>query len=183
MIHYLSPFDPQKNIGGSINWAISSILAQHDDWIVLVDQDVMFLRPDSKAQIESILNATDYDLLGCMTNRLGAPYQCVPDMFHQTDILEHIKCANILHKENYGKVQYVRHGLAAMVLCFRVSTWSKLRGFTEGALNFDLLFSEAAMFNKLKLGLMTGVYVFHLYRMNYPEGAAKDNYQHLILNP
>lgn len=178
MIHYISPFRSDKNLGKAINDAIE-YFPHLDDWIVMVDQDVLFLRPDSKAQIEEILETTDYDLLGCMCNRLGASYQRVPGMFEETDVLQHIECANILHNENYGKVRFVRHDLAAMVLCFKVSTWSKLRGFTENALNFDILFSHAARANKMKLGLMIGVYVFHLYRLGQP-GNAKDNYQHLI---
>lgn len=182
MIHYLSPFSREKNIGKAYNDAIQIVAdsRSEEDWIVLVDQDVLFLRPDSKTQIEDILETTEYDLLGCRTNRLGSKYQIVPYLFHETDILKHIEHANTRHEALYGEVKFITHDIAAMVMCFRISTWMKLKGFTENSIQFDLLFCHAARANKLRLGIMMGVYVFHLYRLGYPEGEARNNYQHLI---
>lgn len=166
-IHYIQPYDKTSppNIGGAINSAIKQLNADPNDFVVLLDHDVLFLRPDSKKQLEEILETTDYDILGPVTNRLSMVHQLVSGMFGATDIKEHIKCANALHDANYGKVIPVNDILAAFCLCFRVSTWQKLGGFKENSLQFDSLFSCAARSLKMKLGIMVGVYCFHLYRM------------------
>lgn len=167
MIHYIQPYDKQAppNIGGAINSAIRQLNADPSEWIVLLDHDIMFLRPDSKKQLEEILETTDFDILGVATNRLAMSHQLVPCMFDVTDIREHLKCANAMHEANYGKVIQIQDILAAFCLCFRISTWIKLGGFHENSLQFDSLFSIAARRAKIKLGICTGIYVFHAYRL------------------
>lgn len=167
MVHYIQPYDKQSppNIGGVINLAIKQLNTDEIDWICLLDHDVMFLRPDSKKQLEQILETTDYDLLGPVTNRLSMNQQLMPGMFDEYDIRKHIECANALHDANYGKVMPLNDILAAFCLCFRVSTWQKLGRFHENSLQFDSLFSWAARSLKMKLGIMTGIYVFHAYRL------------------
>lgn len=166
-VHYIQPYDKNSppNIGGAINSAIRQLNADPNDFICLLDHDVIFLRHDSKRQLEEILETTDYHILGVATNRLAISHQLVPGMFDVTDIREHIKCANAMHEANFGKVVPLNDMLAAFCLCFRVSTWQKLGGFHENSLQFDSLFSCAARSMKMKLGIMTGVYVMHLYRM------------------
>lgn len=180
MIHYIQPYSISKNIGGAINLAIESLVTSDDDWIVLTDHDVMFLRPDSKKQLENILDAAeDLHVLGCLTNRLAKVYQLVQGMFDETDILKHIECANVFHDKYYGQVKTTRENLAAMVLCFRVKTWRLLGRFAEHTINFDSAFCIRAKNSGLKLGIMMGIYVFHLYRMGTP-GEARKNYSHLL---
>lgn len=180
MIHYIQPYSISKNIGGAINLAIESLVTSDDDWIVLLDHDVLFLRPDSKKQIEEILAVTDCDILSCLTNRLANRDILVPGMFDQTDILKHIEVANQYHSTHYGKVESTRCNLAAMLLCFKISTWKALGRFAENSLKFDSQFCIRCKNSGGKLGLMIGVYVFHLYRMGYTEGEARNNYFHLL---
>lgn len=181
MVHYIQPYSITKNIGGAINLAIESLVTSDEDWIVLLDHDVMFLRPDSKAQLEGILNSPqwDHDILSCMTNRLAKPHQLISGLFDETDILKHIEAANIIHKNYNGLVRNTNENLAAMLLCFKVRTWKILGRFSENTINFDSSFCIRAKNTKLKLGIMTGLYVFHLYRMG-TEGDVRKNYQHLL---
>lgn len=179
MIHYIQPYSTAKNIGGAINLAIESLLTTDGDWIVLLDHDVMFLRPDSKWQIETFLEKTDIHILGCKTNRLALPYQLEPGMFEETDILKHIAVANELFETRRWNYLITREPLAAMMLCFKVSTWKRLGRFDENILSFDTTFCNRAILSKLTLGVMLGVYVFHLYRMGIP-GEARLNYKHLL---
>lgn len=178
MIHYISPFRCDKNIGLAINHAIEQLHGAAFDWVVHLDQDAMFLRPDSKAQLEHILNNTDYDLLGPLTNRLFQRYQLVPKMFDVYDIREHVKVADLHHTEYYGKVTRTPNILAAFCLCFRVQTWGKLGRFTENSLQFDSSFSTAAHKAKLKVGIMPGIYVFHGYRLH--SSNPKEDIRHLL---
>lgn len=179
MVHYIQPYSTAKNIGGAINLAIESLVSSDDDWIVLLDHDVMFLRPDSKSQIEEILETTTFDILGPLTNRLAMPTQLVPFLFDEPNILRHIEAANAQHRHQYGVVKQTPDNLAAMVLCFRIGTWKFLGRFAENTLTFDSTFCSRARRTYLKLGIMAGVYVFHLYRMGF-EGDPKKNYKHLL---
>lgn len=166
-IFYISPFSVEKNIGGAINQAIRDLRYEPDDWIVHCDQDMMWLLPDSKAQVERILRSTDFDILGCMTNRLRLPQQLVGGKFIENDkIRDHIALAKKC-RENAGDYVKMSNGVvAAFMLCFRVSIWEKVGGFVEDVLNFDIqLCWEAQKICDAKIGIMSGVYVFHGYRM------------------
>ena len=171
MIHYISPYDssPAKNIGGAINKAITQLAANSEDWIALTDYDVLWLLPDSKSQVEQILSTTDYDLLGAVTNRLAMPYQLHQGMFDIYDIRHHIEVAKSRRDMAYSEVEPYTNILAACCLCFRVSTWQTLGQFEENSLQFDSLFSIKARAMGMKLGLMLGVYVYHIYRTGSAE--------------
>jgi hypothetical protein len=167
-VHYISPYSTTSppNIGGAINEAIRQLSPSDDDWIVHTDQDICFLRPDSKKQIEEVLSSTDYDVLGCLTNRLASPHQLYGGKFNEdSDIRNHIAIANECHKSNYGMVKETSINIAAMLMCFRVKTWKEVGGFKENSIRFDSEFTDAVQARGGKLGIMQGVYVFHLYRM------------------
>lgn len=172
-IHYISPYRTDKNIGGGINLAIRQLNPLPNDWIVHVDQDVCFLRPDSKKQISEVLETTDYDVLGCLTNRLSYNHQLYNGKMNESgDMREHISIAVVCHEMNYGQVIRTDVNLAAFMMCFRVSTWEKVGGFDENNIQFDMRFTDKVKRMGGKLGIMTGVYVFHLYRLwtNRPVG-------------
>lgn len=181
MVTYIQPYDKNSppNIGGAINAAIKATISGPDDWFVLLDHDVMFLLPDSKRQLEEILESTDFDILGPLTNRLAAQTQVVGSMFESTDLLEHIDMAKLAVKSQYGKVYEVRDPLAAFCLCFRRRTWTELGGFPENNIQFDYLFCSRALRDGKRLGVMTGIYVFHLYRL-WSEGDARREISHLV---
>lgn len=164
-IHYISPYSITKNIGCAINSAIKQLNASSEDWIILQDMDICWLRPDSKRQLEEILNTTEYDILGPVTNRLSMPHQLAIGMFDVTDMREHIKAANAYHDANYGQVIPTKDILAAFCLCFRVSTWEKVGGFQQNSIQFDSIFCLSAMNSGAKMGITTGIYLYHHYRM------------------
>lgn len=167
MVHYIQPYDKNSppNIGRAINSAIKQLNPYESDWICLLDHDVMFLRPDSKKQLESIIETTDYDVLGCVTNRLAASTQLVRDMFNEFDIRKHAEVANKMHELNYGVVVETKDILAAFCLCFKYSTYKALNGFFEGVISFDSLFCIEAAHKGFKMGICPGIYLFHAYRL------------------
>lgn len=165
-IHYIQPYRADKNIGAAINLAIRQLNPLPNDWIVHVDQDVCFLRPDSKKQIAEVLEYTDYDVLGCLTNRLSYNHQLYLNRLNESgDMREHISIAAVCHEKYYGQVIPTNVNLAAFMMCFRVSTWEKVGGFAENNIQFDMRFTDEVKHMGGKLGIMTGVYCFHLYRM------------------
>lgn len=163
--HYISPYSREKNIGGAINDAISCITAGSEDWIVLTDHDILFLLPDTKAHIEQILEATTYGVLGCMTNRIGVQEQLFEGEFIESgDISLHMEIAKHSWKNHGDSIKPTTGFLGAFMLCFRVSVWQQLDGFKEKAINFDKIFVDKARFMHFKIGIMEGIYCFHLYR-------------------
>jgi len=164
MLHFISPYRIDKNIGKAINDAIIQLNPKSSDWVILQDHDIMWLLPDSKKQLEEILSNTNYDLLGPVTNRLAQRYQLAYGYFDQFDIREHVKYAKRLQEANYSVIQSTPNILAAFCLCFRVSLWEKIK-FVENSLQFDSQFSITAKKMGFKAGIMLGVYVFHSYRI------------------
>lgn len=165
-IHYISPFRQDKNIGKSINEAVINLTADLDDWIIHLDHDVLFLLPDTKAQIERILLSTEFDVLSCMTNRIRSKEQLINGHFSDDDrVREHIHIAEICRTLSGDEVVPAKGVMAAFMLCFRISAWQKVGGFVEGPINFDTVFNVTCRDAGLKIGLMKGVYVFHSYRL------------------
>lgn len=177
-VHYIQPYDLNKNIGRAINAAILQLNADAKDWICLTDHDVLWLLPNSKRQLEEILAVTDYRILAPVTNRLATTYQLHHDAFNEDSITAHGEIALHRHMVNYGKVEPFPHIAAAFCLCFRVSTWEKLGRFIENSIQFDSVFSARALNSGMKIGLMTGIYLFHLYR--WQSKNPKTDYWHLL---
>ena len=168
-IWYISPYSTEKNIGGCINKTIKQLNAAPDDWIVHCDMDILWLLPDSKAQVERILAVTDFDILSCMTNRLRSPEQLIGGKFIENDhIRDHIEIARKCRENAGDYVKRANSVVAAFMMCFRVSVWEQVSGFVEGVLNFDTQFCwEAQKICEAKIGIMSGVYVWHSYRLEH----------------
>jgi hypothetical protein len=73
-VHHITPGQSDLNWGEAINDIIWEL--PDDDWVCLRDIDTMPLhhRVFFK-QCEDIANANEFDLVSCMTNRLGVGYQ------------------------------------------------------------------------------------------------------------
>lgn len=165
-IHFIEPYRTDKNISKAINEAVKAINYSPDDWFCLTDMDMMWLLPDTKAHVEAILAETEYDILGCMTNRLRSPEQLVGGRFNEDDrIREHIRIAGECWKNAGPMVIDAKGVMAGFCLCFRVSTWVKVGGFVEDTLGFEWHFDFEARKMGFKVGLMKGIYVFHGYRL------------------
>ena len=164
---YSNPYCTRKDIGEALNEFCESV--PDDDWICLQDGDMMYLTPDWGKQIEEVIrrHGDQYDLLGCMTNRLGGRTQIVPGMYNETDIVKHYEKAVELAENHWAEVVPIRSGVAGMFMLFKKSTWKKHR-FTEGTyqgVKFDTQFGKDILRAKGKVGLIKGLYVFHLYRI------------------
>lgn len=180
-IHYIQPYATDRNIGAAINSAILDLAASPDDWIVLTDHDILWLLPDSKAHVEAILSTTGYDILGCMTNRVRSREQLVGGVFSEDDrIRSHITVARECWQNAGGMVKDCKGGVVAgFMLCFQVWLWSSAGQFLEDSIVFDRKFCESARsVCNAKIGIMQGIYVFHLYRMWSSKG--KNECSHLI---
>ena len=169
-IHYLTPYSTEKNIGKAYNDAIQSLNAKDEDWIVIRDGDTLFPTPNWGLQISDAIMAhgEKYGLIGAVTNRIGDTHQRVADMFEVWDFREHVKKALEIEQTNWAEIKEIQQGVAGFFMAFQIKTWKKIKFIdttdTSKSKIFDTLFNKGIRAAKLKIGLITGLYVFHLYR-------------------
>lgn len=181
-IRFITPFSTERNamglpnIGKAYNEAIAEL--PDDCWIVLRDGDTMFLTHDWGSQIEAIIKANPYyDLITCMTNRLGISDQLLYGEINDYEIGDQIDVAKACWT-NHGTEVVPAKLAAGLCMIFHKSIWVKAKGFPEHSITFDRVFSERVINNGGKIGIAKGLYIFHLYRF----GQAKPQFaiKHLI---
>lgn len=158
-IQYLTPYAVDLNIGKAYNDAIADTSAE---WICLRDGDTMFLTPDWGRVIDEVISNAEYDLYGCVTNRLGDTTQTVPGMFNEMDITKHYEKA----KEVESKYSVTPHSgaVAGCFMLFKRSLWEQIK-FAENTPCFDFIFTRDAERLGYKIGLIRHLYIFHGYRI------------------
>lgn len=179
-IHYIVPYNTNKNIGKAVNDAIEQLGADDDDWIVLRDGDTCFLTPQWGKHIEdALMKAGSYfSLIGCMTNRIGSKHQRIAGMYDEVDMTKHYAKAVELQEKHYAQIEEIKDGVAGFLMAFPVKVWKKHK-FPEGTIQFDTGFYKLIRNGGGKVGLMKGLYIFHMYRL-WAEGNARREIQHLI---
>jgi GT2 family glycosyltransferase len=164
MIYYFTPFDYQKRLG-LIHNEYCKLVSNPNDWICILDPDTMFLHPHQQAFIEQIVNkhGDKWDLLGCMTNRIGNPSN-LQDTNIDNDILSAIdkaKNAFTLHKDSIKETDIT----AGFFMLFKRSLWDKVK-FEQG-IDFDIKFCKAVKKIGGRIGIMQGIYIWHTYRLGH----------------
>lgn len=168
MIHYVAPWC-EGNIGRGLNETIERLPAE--DWVCVRDGDTLFLETDWGRQIEALVaaNAEGFDVIGCMTNRLRAPYQLHSGKISgEADIDAHIEVSHRRRKQYGTHVEPLPSGpVAGMLMLFPKTEWAR-HPFEERTIYFDQVFCTQARAGRARLGIALGLYVFHLYRWGKP---------------
>lgn len=181
-IFYITPYTSERNklgfpnIGKSINETIKHL--PYDCWVVLRDGDTMFLTSDWGCKIEEIIkdNMNSYDLITCVTNRLGVKEQLINGQFMEGDISHQIEVAKTSWQD-HGTTVIPTRLAAGLCMIFRKSLWQKVGGFPEFDITFDRVFSQKVIKSGGKIGIARGLYIFHLYR--YQEENPQNSIKHL----
>ena len=181
MIHCISPYRSDKNIGKANNDCISHFAP--NDWIVLTDHDACWLLPESGKHIEMIIkeHGESFDLIGATTNRLGSTQQLYNNVFDSVcnayDCYEDALDA----WERYGARVDDVDLIAGVCMIFKVSTWQKIGGFKENTRMADVEFCKSVKSSRGKIGLAKGLYIMHNYRLTETEmKKARTNHKHLV---
>lgn len=164
-VYYSTPWRSDKNIGKANNDFIS--LLPDDAWVVIMDGDALWLRPDWGLCIEKvIMNAPDeYGLIGCVTNRLGGLHQCYENRFStDMDMFNHYEIANKLWEEEGTRIDPTS-GVAGVCMIFKKEIWRKAGGFKENTITADTDFNKSVIRLGYKIGLAKGLYMMHSYRV------------------
>lgn len=160
-IHFITPFAKDKNIGREYNERIAEL--PEDCYICLRDGDSMFLTPDWGTQIEEIIKANpQFAVIGCVTNRLRGGAQVIEGMFDESDISVHMQTATELQEAKRTEVVGAM-GVAGLCMIFHKSVWNKVK-FQERTIKFDSMFCSNVAGLGMRIGIATGLYLFHLYR-------------------
>jgi len=115
MIHYLTPYSTDKNIGKAYNEAIGALVTAPNDWVVVMDGDISFLTPEWGRQIAEVASNTDFALIGCITGRLRSKYQLYNGKFDsKCDMYKCFDIARELESTHWAEVEEVP-GIAGML--------------------------------------------------------------------
>lgn len=179
-VHHITPARADKNFGLAVNQAIEGLPEQ--DWICLRDIDTVppYHEEFIKQCEELANNPKGFSLIGCMTNRLGLPWQLVPNMFTEKNMDVHRAKAKELSQIKSIKPLNGLQIVGGLLMLFSKDTWRKAGKFPEGGIEIkgkfvDYHFSKAV--SKFgKLGIAEGIYLFHLYRWDAKDTrTAKDH--------
>lgn len=166
-VHHITPASGDKNYGGAINAQIEPL--PDDDWICLRDGDTMFLHPSWPSQIEQ-LSQQNFNLIGCMTNRLGLPWQLHEGKISEDpNVLNHYEISERLFNTHGATVEPLNNTIAGLFMLFPRRIWDEVK-FKEG-LHVDNAFIDYHFSIEIyrrfgKIGLAKGLYLFHFYRFN-----------------
>jgi hypothetical protein len=177
-VHHITPGRSDKNIGRAINDIVKGL--PDNDWICLRDIDTLPMYHEKiYQQCEQIAQAGEFDLVGCMTNRLGLHYQLVGGRkSNDSDILNHRKIGVELYKEHGNDIMPIQQVIGGLFMLFPKSAWKQVGGFPEGGIQiqghfFDYHFCKKVMQQRLRIGIAKGIYLFHYYRFEHGEDTRK----------
>lgn len=169
-VHHITPARSDKNFGKAINQLIEHI--PEDDWICLRDIDtvptnhVAFIR-----QCEEIANRGDFDMVGCITNRLSHSYQLFQGMISDNmDFLYHMKIGHFLAEKYGSEVEKSPNSIGGLMMLFSKKTWLAIGKVPEGGIVInghfiDYMICDSIKRLGLKIGIAKGVYLWHTYRL------------------
>jgi hypothetical protein len=174
LVHYFTPASGDKNLGRAYNKACEMV-TDLNDWICIRDGDTMFLTPDWCSQIEEIIeaNGDNYQLISCLTNRLGLKHQLLNgELSQDTDVRNHTNLA-IRQRDKYRtEVVTSPSYTAGLFMLFKRSLWDTIK-FKEGLTSsdestdfIDAQFSKGVLKQGGRIGLAKGIYLFHAYRLH-----------------
>jgi len=177
VFHFI-PWNSNKNIGKSYNEMMS--LIDDDDWACFLDGDAVHTTSFFGKRIEDVIESNpEYTLFTSYTNRIGQPYQLAPKINQETnDQRYHREVGDVLWNQNKTKVIDITNNqpLSGVVILIKKSSWVKVGGFKEDKmLGVDNDIHYKFQRQKMKIGLMSGIYVQHWYR-----GGNKKDISHLI---
>lgn len=168
-VHHITSGRADKDLGRAVNDVIEYL--PENDWICLRDIDTMPLhhRVFFK-QCQDIAEAGEFDLVGCMTNRLGLTYQLHDGKLSENwDVRHHIKIAEDRYNYYGSQVEEIEGTVAGVMMLFPKRVWYDIGMFPEGGVQLNGSFVDYIVNEKVrkiggKIGIAPGIYLFHIYR-------------------
>jgi len=172
MIYTYIPFAPKEK-KANLGWAYNNFMSKlaDDDWALFLDHDATFTVKQWYPQMEEIIERNpEFGAFTSLMNRVGNQFH-VPQGVDKNnhDILYHRNIGKQLYEQNMYNVIDMPHNnfttlLSGVLILVSKKTWEKIGGFEEGFLGVDNCFHLDCLYNDIRVGLMTGVYLYHFYR-------------------
>lgn len=166
MIYFFTPYSVEKNIGAYYNQCMN-LLPSGDDWACFTDGDAMFTVPDFGHQLNEIINIhSNCKLFTAVTNRVGRKEQCIPKMFNNMDIKEHLK-KGLEQQKLYRTICVpLLKPMSGVLILINKKHWSDIGKFKEeNILGIDNDIYQKSVQAGNTVLLMRGVYILHNYRI------------------
>lgn len=183
-VYYFTPYNTSGNIGKAMN-EHCDLVTDPESWIAVMDGDILFPNPQWGKIVEKAIqeHGKEYELMGCVTNRVGGEHQRVTGMENELDLIKHYE-----KSLDPGDVKPLGNlGVAGYFMLFQKKTWTKCGGFTENineSHQFDTVFNKSVRRVGGRLGLITGLYALHMYRIGQELDVkqAQKKVDHLFVN-
>lgn len=172
MIHFLSPFRLDKDLGRAYNEAVGLLPLHHH--VCIMDYDAMLLHYEQVQRMHDYVKLYPKDLLTCYPSR--SHEQCrqrYPVELDSSDIRMHMTIAK-QRLERGTQVRQINGVISGFLMLFPVSIGIT---FTQGigCLGVDNDFSQRVLDSGRKILLMESIYIWHSYRL----GTNKKDTSHL----
>lgn len=169
MIYCFIPYPPRnKTLGWDYN-KFMKLLLNDDDWACLIDHDVMFTTKCWWHQMTEVVKKyPEYSCFTALTNRIGCPWQRLVPEEDNNDVLYHREIGAKLQKESYSEVVDKSNEnipMSGFLMLVKKEAWKSCK-FGDGRDGFaavDNDFYKALQGEGLKIGVMRGIYLYHLY--------------------
>ena len=168
MVKVKIPFRGDKNLGKAYNDAFECTM--DDDWICLIDHDVMFLTSDAILILEEYTKKyPDTGIFTCFTNRLHvlSKDQLLGGKVCESHDIKFHKQLAYHQKVHLFNVTEINHEIGGFLMLVSKKTWDDVK-FNEDmkCLGVDNDYSWRVMAKGKRILRMDGVYVYHQYRID-----------------
>lgn len=168
MIHVKTPYALDKNLGKAYNIAFNGI--GDDDWVCLIDHDVLFLSPNSIRIMYKYIGKYPDAMFTCMTNRIHslAVDQLYFDKPSENDSIRYWQdLAEAQEKTVMPDVTEINHEISGFLMLVSKRMWDKIKFWESGkALGVDNDFSLRVLADGKKILRMNRILVWHSYRLD-----------------
>lgn len=183
MIYYFVPYSTEQNLGKEYNH-YCSIVPNEEDYIVLLDGDVMFQNAKWGMIVKAVAEEYGdyYDVFTCLTNRISADMfdQRVEAYYDPTLSLAKLADAADEYSRRELVVSPTHWYFGGYFMMFKKKFWLD-NPFPEvtdkgGMLGVDTTWSRTILDKGAKAGVIQNLFVTHSYRANKDVGDRKHLY-------
>ncbi|HZK95475.1 MAG TPA: hypothetical protein VFC67_14800 [Prolixibacteraceae bacterium] len=172
MIWFFTPYAHDKKFLDAIDRHFS-LIANPNDWVVIMDGDTAFLKSDFGEVIKRYTEQyPETGLFTCYASRCHYGCQVPTGANMESDsIIYHKTMANIQSALFRGQVADLDRKIAGHLMVIRKSTWTRIRSevylkaVAKYILGVDTKISNAILASGLKIRLMKELYIFHYLRL------------------
>lgn len=172
MIWFFTPYAHDKNFLDAIDRHFN-LISNPNDWVVIMDGDTAFLRPDFGDVIKRHTDLyPETGLFTCYASRCHYKGQ-VPDGVDMDNpsILYHKSISNVQAELFRDRVIELDRRIAGHLMVIRKSTWAQIRANvylaakSKQILGVDTKISNTLLSSGFKIRLIKELYILHYLRM------------------